>query len=415
MCTAKAQSSSGRIGGLAFRKSFYKPPSWQAANRRSVRKNALKAMKAMKVMKAMKAIKAIKAMKAILKKRVSPAVAAQQSVTKKKYVCQGIHRWCFRCEQRMDHCRRAGCLPYKFPVAEAKLARFIQRFDDVHGKVRYTSDCWDVQIAKHWAAAARTSYGIRVAMIGLIVIAHFKSIRTWGAINGAFKKQVDWCQLKACLVKCGELWGGVTSHAIYSGSNMSGSGMPAHGKTFHDKFPHFFRLVKESEPFNNACDIVTKGVDDFSTAKKLDTELQRVRKLVPGLLGDYHFKMLIDFMVACNFLPAGWVLTYPVCSKGGTATGLRELYNVKGKGVGVKTLEDMLQEVTHRVLIRSTSWWASDHHGTVGAALCWEERKGKPASCAKYESRFDETSTALWESELEQLAEHSFTIFGYHG
>ena len=61
----------------------------------------------------------------------------------------------------------------------------------------------------------------------------------------------------------------------------------------------------------------------------------------------------------------------------------------------------------------SESWWNTDHLGAVGAALCWEERKGKASSSSQHATRFEQTSAPHWERELGQLAEHGFTIFGY--
>ena len=165
---------------------------------------------------------------------------------------------------------------------------------------------------------------------------------------------------------------------------------------------------------SNACALIRSGINNFAQARTLYQELLHVRRVASGLLGDYHFKMLIDFRVSAEFLPPRCVFTYPVCSRSGTAQGLKRVYQVKGSGYGTKTLEVMLQELTHRVMVASTSWWQSDHIGNVGAALCWEERRGKASNSTAYDSRFHETSLALWETELEQLAEHGFTIYGYN-
>ena len=86
----------------------------------------------------------------------------------------------FRCRTRADKCMMNGCKPYKYPLSRARFACFLKRFDAPDASMRYTSDAWDLQIVKNWDQAARKAYGVKTAMMGLIVLAHFKSIRTWG-------------------------------------------------------------------------------------------------------------------------------------------------------------------------------------------------------------------------------------------
>ena len=52
--------------------------------------------------------------------------------------------------------------------------RFLKEFDDEGDDVRFTIDVGDVQIVKAWATMAKQYYGIPTAMMGLIVLAHFK-------------------------------------------------------------------------------------------------------------------------------------------------------------------------------------------------------------------------------------------------
>ena len=118
--------------------------------------------------------------------------------------------------------------------------------------------------------------------------------------------------------------------------------------------------------------------------------------------------------VESGFLPPRWVLTYPVCDSGGTANGLCKLYGISGENIGPKVYGEMLQEVIHRMTREARCWWNTDHLGTVGAALCWEERKKKASSSCQHATRFQQTSAPHWERELEQLAEHGCSIFGYH-
>merc|ERR1711904_711172 len=137
------------------------------------------------------------------------------------------------------------------------------------------------------------------------------------------------------------------------------------------------------------------GIDSFAAADKLDDELQKIRGLVPGLLGEYHFKMLYDFLVGSGILPPRWSRRLPVCPTGGTAAGLRDIYGTTSKGK--MALQEMLRELTHRVMMASTSWRGSDHMGSVGAALCWRERLAKASSSSPHASRYEQTSAQSWE------------------
>ena len=74
----------------------------------------------------------------------------------------------------------------------------------------------------------------------------------------------------------------------------------------------------------------------------------------------------------------------------------------------------MLQELTHHIPNRSTSWWASDHLGTVGAALCWRHRKGSASSASVHANRLEQTSNAQWQKQLCDLDQYGFMILGYH-
>ena len=123
-------------------------------------------------------------------------------------------------------------MPFKYPLPRCNRISFLKKFDAPDSPMRRTSDCWDVQIMQQWAVAARDAYGMRTALLGLIVGAHFKSLRTWGVINQSFRKEIDWVEFRLSLARCGELWGVKGSLAVYSGSNMSGSGLLLFGDTY---------------------------------------------------------------------------------------------------------------------------------------------------------------------------------------
>ena len=132
------------------------------------------------------------------------------------------------------------CL-FKYILPPGNLTDFLQKSDALDAPMRRTSCCWGVQIMKQWALAAREAYGLQTSLLGLIVGAHFKSLRTWGVINHAFKKEIDWDDLRFSLARCGELWGVNGSPAVYDASCISGSGLLPYGQTYSDRFPFGFR------------------------------------------------------------------------------------------------------------------------------------------------------------------------------
>ena len=180
-------------------------------------------------------------------------------------------------------------------------------------------------------------------MIGLIVAAHFKSVRTWGVINTTCNQQIDWVQLRLLLARCGVLWGKNGSHAIYSASNMSGSGLPPYGDTYLDRYPYWFMQVLIHSAFERACGLLEAGIKSFKEAEQLERSLQDLRQASKVLLGNYRYKVLYDFLVAIGFLLPRWVYKYPVSSDGGTAQGLCQMYSISGENAGPKAYEQMLQ------------------------------------------------------------------------
>ena len=177
---------------------------------------------------------------------------------------------------------------------------------------------------------------MQTSLLGLIVGAHFKSLRTWGVINHAFKQEIDWSDIKLSLARCGELWGVNGSLAVYSGSSMSVSGLLPYGDTYLDRFTFWFQQVWGHSAFQQACALLSAGITSFAQAELLHVHLEKLRGDMKVLLGDYHFKMLHDYLVASKFFPPRWVCQYPVCAVGGTARGLREMFCLTGMGTGPK-------------------------------------------------------------------------------
>ena len=90
------------------------------------------------------------------------------------------------------------------------------------------------------------------------------------------------------------------------------------------------------------------------------------------------------------------------------------MFSITGEGAGPKAYADMLQEFTFQVKEESTTWWWTDHLGSVGAALCWQYRQETVSTSKQHSNRLEQTSSAQWDRELAQLQEHGFAIFGYH-
>ena len=95
--------------------------------------------------------------------------------------------------------------------------------------MRRATECWDVEVVREWALAAKETYGMRIALLGLIVAAHFNSLRTWGVVSQAFGHHVNLPAVTLLMRKCGTLWGKAGSLALYGSANMSGSGHLPHG------------------------------------------------------------------------------------------------------------------------------------------------------------------------------------------
>ena len=90
------------------------------------------------------------------------------------------------------------------------------------------------------------------------------------------------------------------------------------------------------------------------------------------------------------------------------------MFSRTGMGTGPKAYAEMLQEFTFQVKEESTTWWWTDHLGSVGAAVCWQHRQKTNSTSKKHSNRLEQTSSAQWERELAQLQQHGFTILGYH-
>ena len=129
-------------------------------------------------------------------------------------------------------------------------------------------------------------------MLGLIVAVKFKSVRTWGVINTTFKQHIDWVQLRLLLARCGVLWGKNGSHAIYSASNMSGSGLPPYGDTYLDRYPYWFKQVFNHSAFERACGLLEAGIKSFKEAEQLEHQLRELRQTLSAAHTQHRHRLL---------------------------------------------------------------------------------------------------------------------------
>jgi len=308
---------------------------------------------------------------------------------KRKMLEKGRPKWCSK--------------PAGPTMVQSEYRSLLQHLDSPDLTLRYHSDHVDVEVVKQWALRRQKTDGLEPALLGVVVMAHFNCVRTFGMVERAFRAEVDWRAFLDGLRLCGHKWGAPEKKkwAIYSPNCMSGSGMPApEGKEYLERFPIHFAVLRSSKPFARTVEIIQRGIATEEQAAALVAETQQMRQVVKGMLGDYHYKMLRDFLTATQWLPPKFEHKYPVCNKGGTAAGLRRMF-AEPKATG-KRLSDMLDILTNRLRMEARSWRHTDHAGVVGAHLCWQKRKATAASNPAHSTRYHET-TASWESDLADL------------
>eukprot|EP00973_Karenia_brevis_P095036 12425371-Karenia_brevis.AAC.1 len=161
---------------------------------------------------------------------------------------------------------------------------------------------------------------------------------------------------------------------------MSGRGLSPVAGEYFDRFPVHFRALWHRPEFLDVCNRLESGFAGEAEANVFRDSCQSLRHVCSGMLGDYHYKMFWDFLVATRWFPARLVRRYPVCQKGGTAIGLARVFALS-KQVGAKKCSVLLDVLTGIVQARAKSWQPGvDHAGIVGAQLCWLKRLETPAS-----------------------------------
>jgi hypothetical protein len=147
------------------------------------------------------------------------------------------------------------------------------------------------------------------------------------------------------------------------------------------------------------CSILRTGISSFDMYEEFVETFEKLRCVVPGGLGIYHYKNAYAVLIATNWIPPRYVTRIPVDpgKSGGTATGLREVY--QSNTSSRNALEEMLTELVHRLRCES---FAADHHGTVGMALCWRKRLRTPSQRRAVKSRCEE-ARVVWKQQLSDL------------
>ena len=92
---------------------------------------------------------------------------------------------------------------------------------------------------------------------------------------------------------------------------MSGSGLLPHGDTYVQRFSYWFKKIPDHGSFQRASDILEAGIHSFEAAEMLEERLQELRCAIKGLLGQYHLKLLYDYLVATKLLPLDGSLRIP--------------------------------------------------------------------------------------------------------
>ena len=128
---------------------------------------------------------------------------------------------------------------------------------------------------------------------------------------------MDWVAFQECLLECGRRWGNLQARkptwAVYSPSSMPGSGMPPiPGGEYFNRFPVHFRCAMESSAFSSIVALLQVGVSTEEQAVAMCSAMTTLRKLVPGMLGDYHYKMLWGLTIVSQWFLARFVRTYSV-------------------------------------------------------------------------------------------------------
>ena len=345
------------------------------------------------------------------KERKRKAVARKKPAADPR-VRSGQAPICFRCDQRADNCRSRGCVPYEYrPVPDRykHLVTFLKEFNYADDSRRRLNDNDDNQVIVRWCHKQSSHV---VMMQGLYLFQHYKRVRTWAYIQNSFAAEgIDYQKLERNLAVC------MKKHedVLYGDYNMHGCGFD---KTDNDTILQVemrgIRAVFRHQGWRDAIRTTHAGIRSCEQYEQIKAHFQSVRAPkkeggVSGAMGIYVMKNMFDVLVILKVIPHQYITTYPVQPGGGTSEKLQYLYN--SDSAGVKTLEVQLAELTHRLRAEGPEF-RTDSHASIGACLCWWERKGrraKGASASGNQSRHTEV-LAKWRADVQWCVENGFDI-----
>ena len=291
----------------------------------------------------------------------------------------GVSRSCFRCGRRSNNCMARGCLPYKWKLPATglqKMKRILAGLDQMKPSRRFGSDNVDLQVLAKWCKATVRLRGTKSAVLGLLIASHFgNNLLTMGFVSSALVRSpsINWGSLAARLQQCRVVCGKLHSPCCrpFSAPRVaSRSATPTEGM----RYAHVFRAVFGHPSFTKACRLLATGVLTHGKFNEVyDLLFHEVRREVPGCLAPYHFKLLLDSLIAGGLLPRGCVAKWPVAKASGTAKSILDIYGIAS--LSETQLGDLLNELFHRLRAHGCLQ-PNDFQGTVGAALCWSQRMG---------------------------------------
>ena len=344
-----------------------------------------------------------------------PKERARKAIARKKPAADSRARTgkaplCFRCNNRVDNCRSRGCVPYEYePVPDRykHLVSFLKNFNYASDSRRRLNDNDDNQVIVRWCHK-QNSY--IVTMQGLYLFQHYKRVRTWAYIQSSFAAEgIDYRKLERNLRRCINEHDGV----LYGDYNMHGCGFDkTEGDTTLQMEMRGIRAVFQHRGWRDAIELAHAGIQSCKQYEQLKELFQSVRAPkkeggVSGAMGIYVMKNMFDVLIIMKIIPPQFITTYPVQPRGGTSEKLKYLYNSNSNGI--RMLEVQLAELTHRLRAEGPQF-RMDSHASIGACLCWWERKDRGATGAsEHQSRHNEV-LAKWRADVQWCIDNGFDI-----
>ena len=241
---------------------------------------------------------------------------------------------------------------------------------------RFGSDAPEIIVIAEWGRKALPLRGIAATILGLAIAAHFgNNLQTMAFASSALMRArtINWTCLERRLQECKDVCGTLHSPNCRSCNLVCGQVGAA---SYAANAARVFRAMFEHKAFQKACQLLSAGIHTRETFGEVyDLFSKGVRKDVPGSWAPYHFKLFLDHLVAGKFVARGCVSKWPVAPTSGTARFLVDLHGLPR--AGDTTLRTLLNELVHRLRVRG-ALGPTDYQGTIGAALCWLQRKAAP-------------------------------------